>query len=328
MDLWQLAADALAHNKKAALLIGGAGVAVLGLGLGYKYLRKPEKVVRVGVVSQLFIHPLKSGKALSLALAECQKFGFKFGDLQDRHWMVVTEDGHMVTGRQEPRLVLVSLTCEGGHVCLNGPDMEELRFPFRQTDKPVIDCRVFGADIQGRDCGDEASRWLTRYLGAEKTFRLVHFEPQMKARRPAESEPLFPKYEVAYPDYGPVMLLSESSVKDLSSKLEKDVTAERFRPNIVISDCEAFDEDTWEEIQIGSVRLQRVMSCGRCIFTTVDPETGIITRKEPLETLKSYRLCKPSEKHIYKASPLFGQLHTVKKPGILQVGDVVYKISR
>lgn len=38
------------------------------------------------------------------------------------------------------------------------------------------------------------------------------------------------------------MLLSESSVKDLSSKLEKDVTVERFRPNIVISDCEAFEE--------------------------------------------------------------------------------------
>ena len=48
--------------------------------------------------------------------------------------------------------------------------------------------------------------------------------------------------QVAYPDVGPVMLLSESSVKDLSSKLEKDVTVERFRPNIVVSDCEAFDE--------------------------------------------------------------------------------------
>ncbi|KAM9341666.1 mitochondrial amidoxime-reducing component 1 isoform 2-T2 [Symphorus nematophorus] len=234
----------------------------------------------------------------------------------------------MVTGRQEPRLVLVSLTCEGGHVCLNGPNMEELRFPFKQPDNPAIDCRVFSGDIQGRDCGDEASRWLTRYLGAEKTFRLVHFEPQMKARRPVEKEPLFPQYEVAYSDIGPVMLLSESSVKDLSSKLDKDVTVERFRPNIVIGDCEAFEEDSWEELQIGSVRLQRVMSCGRCLFTTVDPETGIISRKEPLETLKSYRLCKPSEKHIYKSSPLFGQLHTVKKTGILQVGDVVYKISR
>ncbi|XP_022606172.1 mitochondrial amidoxime-reducing component 1-like [Seriola dumerili] len=329
MELKDLAVNALLQNKKAALLIGGAGVAVLGLGLGYKYLRKPEKVVRVGVVSQLLIHPLKSGRAVSVALAECQNIGLKFGELQDRHWLVVTEDGHMVTGRQEPRLVLVSLTCEGGQVCLNGPNMEELRFPVKQPDNPVIDCRVFSSDIQGRDCGEEASQWLTRYLGAEKTFRLVHFEPQMRARRPVEMEPLFPQYEqVAYPDVGPVMLLSEASVKDLSGKLEKDVTVDRFRPNIVIGDCDAFDEDSWEEIQIGSVRLQRVMSCGRCIFTTVDPETGIINRKEPLETLKSYRLCKPSEKHIYKSSPLFGQLHTVKKTGILQVGDVVYKISR
>lgn len=38
------------------------------------------------------------------------------------------------------------------------------------------------------------------------------------------------------------MLLSDASVKDLSSKLEKDVTVERFRPNIIISDCEAFEE--------------------------------------------------------------------------------------
>ncbi|XP_029315787.1 mitochondrial amidoxime-reducing component 1 isoform X2 [Cottoperca gobio] len=328
MELKELAVNALALNKKAALLIGGAGVAVLGLSLGYKYLRKPEKVVRVGVVSQLLIHPLKSGRALSVALAECLKVGLKFGELQDRHWLVVTEDGHMVTGRQQPRLVLVSLTCEGGHVCLNGPNTEELRFPVRQDDNPVINCRVFGADIQGRDCGDEVSRWLTGCLGAERTFRLVHFEPQMRARRSMEIEPEFPQCDVAYSDVGPVMLLSESSVKDLSSKLEKDVTVERFRPNIVISDCEAFEEDSWEEIQIGSVRLQRVMSCGRCTFTTVDPETGIITRKEPLETLKSYRRCKPSEQHIYKSAPLFGQLHTVKQTGILQVGDVVYKISR
>lgn len=329
MDLRAAALNALAQNRKAALVLGGAGAALLGIAVGYKYLRKPEKVVRVGVVSQLLVHPLKSGKALSVALAECHKTGFKFGDLQDRHWLVVTEDGHMVTGRQEPRLVLVSLTCDGGQVCLNGPNMDEVRFPLKQPDNRIMDCRVFSTDIQGRDCGDEASSWLTRYLGAEKTFRLVHFEPQMSPRKPAETEPLFPQNEeVAYPDYGPVMLLSDASVKDLSSRLEKEVTAERFRPNIIVSDCEAFDEDSWEEIQIGSVRLQRVMSCGRCIFTTVDPETGIISRKEPLETLKSYRLCDPSEKHIYKSSPLFGQILTVKQTGILQVGDEVFKIIR
>nr|XP_057933540.1 mitochondrial amidoxime-reducing component 1 [Doryrhamphus excisus] len=324
------AVKALARNK-VVLLVGGAAVVVAALGLGYKYYkysRKPENRTRVGVVSQLFVHPLKSGKGVSVPLAECLKLGLKCGQMRDRHWLVVTEDGHMVTARQQPRLVLVSLTCEGDQVCLNGPNMAELRFPVKQPDKPIVDCRVFMGSIQGRDCGDEASGWLVGYLAAGKTFRLVHFEADMRARRAAEIEPLFPQHEeVAYSDSGPVMLLSESSIKDLSQKLDKDVTVERFRPNIVIGDCEAFAEDSWEEIQIGSVRLRRAMSCGRCVLTTVDPETGIITRKEPLETLKSYRLCKPDEKHIYKSAPLFGQLLCVEKTGVMQVGDEVYKIS-
>lgn len=29
-----------------------------------------------------------------------------------------------------------------------------------------------------------------------------------------------------------------------------------------------------------------VLFFSRCLFTTVDPETGVISRKEPLETLK------------------------------------------
>uniref|UniRef100_A0A8C6TZ22 MOSC domain-containing protein n=1 Tax=Neogobius melanostomus TaxID=47308 RepID=A0A8C6TZ22_9GOBI len=200
-----------------------------------------RKIVRVGVVSQLLVHPLKSGKALSVALAECLRTGLKFGELQDRHWMVVTEDGHMVTGRQEPRLV-----------SLNGPSMEELKFPVKLSNNRVIDCRLFGEDIQGRDCGDAASSWLTRYLNAEKTYRLVHFEPHMKARKPCETDHCS---------------LEVVTVRAKNMKLK----------------CKA---DSWEELQIGSVRLKRVMACGRCIFTTVDPETGIITRKEPLETLK------------------------------------------
>lgn len=84
MDLKDWVVNTLSKEKLAALLVGGAGVAVLGLGLGYKYLRKPEKVVRVGVVSQLLIHPLKSGKAVSVELAECQKLGLRSGDVQDR----------------------------------------------------------------------------------------------------------------------------------------------------------------------------------------------------------------------------------------------------
>ena len=61
-------------------------------------------------------------------------------------------------------------------------------------------------------------------------------------------------------------------------------------------------------------------------MTTVDPDTGVIDRKEPLETLKSYRLCDPSEKSIYKSSPLFGIYYLVEKIGSLKVGDPVYQM--
>lgn len=80
----ELAANTLGQNKRAALLVGAAGVAVLGFGLGYKYLRRPEKVDGVGVVSKLLVHPLKSGRAVQVTRAECLNIGLKFGELRDR----------------------------------------------------------------------------------------------------------------------------------------------------------------------------------------------------------------------------------------------------
>ncbi|KAG8584457.1 hypothetical protein GDO81_008833 [Engystomops pustulosus] len=65
----------------------------------------------------------------------------------------------------------------------------------------------------------------------------------------------------------------------------------------------------------------------RCILTTVDPDTGIINMKEPLETLRSYRLCDEEDKDVYKSSPLFGQFLKVLKTGPLRVGDPVYQIT-
>lgn len=55
--------------------------------------------------------------------------------------------------------------------------------------------RVFSRDVEGRDCGDDVSNWLTRYLESDKTVRLVHFEPHLKPQKPFEKDPLFPKDE-------------------------------------------------------------------------------------------------------------------------------------
>lgn len=48
--------------------------------------------------------------------------------------------------------------------------------------------------------------------------------------------------QVAYPDCCPLMILSEASLADLNTRLEKKIKMEQFRPNIVVKGCEAFEE--------------------------------------------------------------------------------------
>lgn len=38
------------------------------------------------------------------------------------------------------------------------------------------------------------------------------------------------------------MLISEASLADLNRRLEKDVHMDNFRPNLVVTGCDAFDE--------------------------------------------------------------------------------------
>lgn len=48
--------------------------------------------------------------------------------------------------------------------------------------------------------------------------------------------------QVAYPDCCPIMILSEASLVDLNARLEKKVKMDQFRPNIVVTGCDAFEE--------------------------------------------------------------------------------------
>ncbi|XP_003474557.1 mitochondrial amidoxime reducing component 2 [Cavia porcellus] len=311
------------------------GVAVLGLAavaLGAVAWRTRPRRRRqrqqVGTVAQLWVYPIKSCKGVAVPEAEVTALGLRVGHLRDRFWMVVKEDGHMVTARQEPRLVLVSITSKDRSLVLQAPGMDPLVLPCKlPSSNKLLDCRLFGLDIKGRDCGDEVARWFTSFLKTE-AYRLVQYETSMKGRTSKEIFSNAPDfgYQVPYPDCSPVLLHTEASLVDLNTRLEKKVKMENFRPNIVVTGCGAFEEDSWEDLVIGDVEIKRVMSCPRCNLTTVDPDTGVIDRKEPLQTLKSYRLCDPSMKHLYQSSPLFGVYFTVEKIGVLRVGDPVYQL--
>jgi uncharacterized protein YcbX len=78
----------------------------------------------------------------------------------------------------------------------------------------------------------------------------------------------------------------------LAAKGVAPVTMQRFRPNLVLSGLQAFDEDHLHELDSapreGPVRLRLVKPCTRCSIPNVDPATAT-TAHEPGDTLASYR---------------------------------------
>lgn len=76
---------------------------------------------------------------------------------------------------------------------------------------------------------------------------------------------------------------------DLNSRLDEPVTPQQFRMNFVVKGATAYEEDKWDWVKIGNVILRNIRPCTRCIFTTIDPETGTKhANAEPLKTLKTY----------------------------------------
>ena len=64
--------------------------------------------------------------------------------------------------------------------------------------------------------------------------------------------------QVAFQDMFPYLLMSEASVEDLNTRLEKPVTLNNFRPNIVVSECEPYAEVKvfHRPIQISQMQLK------------------------------------------------------------------------
>lgn len=59
-----------------------------------------------------------------------------------RFWLVINEKGNMVTARQEPRLVLISLICEGDALTLSAAYTKDLLLPVQTPPtNAVVKCR-------------------------------------------------------------------------------------------------------------------------------------------------------------------------------------------
>ena len=253
-------------------------------------------------LSQLFEHPLKSGRGNSVTEAEVRPEGLAF----DRRFLAHTADGTFVSGRSHPRLVLVTVSWDGATLRLSAPGKDPLILqPGASTQASV---KVWNERFPAWDQGDGAARWLSEFLQDE--IRLAWLGESRRTLLWDRDRRL------TFADAAPVLAIGNASLGDLSTRVGESLSIRRFRPNFVIEGAEPFEEDGWRRVKVGEVEFLHLDGCGRCEFTTIDPETGQRhPRGEPVATLEGYRKVDTGIYFGMNLMPLSG--------GTVRVGDGV-----
>jgi len=268
------------------------------------------------LVSQLAIYPVKSCAQVILEKSQIDHFGLQW----DRRWMLVDEKGKFLSQRLLPRMCFIRPQQNEDSLVLHAPNTKscEIKMAVISEMRKVT---VWGDECNAIDCGDEVANWLTSFL--EKKCRLVYF-PEEQIRQ-VDLEYAEKGDRTAFSDGFPFLLISEASLDDLNNRMkqnnpqQENIEMRRFRPNLVVSGCEPFAEDSWSKIQIGDMVLRIVKPCSRCVIPSINPETGV-RGDEPTQTLKTFRrgIGGQSENKWY-----FGQNVIAESTGQIKVGLAV-----
>ena len=255
-------------------------------------------------ISQLFSYPLKSASGIALDAVDLDAMGVS----GDRRWMVVDEFGDFISQRQHPKMCLIKVSMDENGLAIHIDGYGTLA--LARAAGAILHARVWDDLVEAEDCGDMAAQWLEGFLG--QACRLVYMPDNY--RREVDKTYASHGELLSFADGFPLLLISEASLVDLNGRLQHLVAMSRFRPNLVVSGCEPFAEDSWQRIKIGGVVLEVVKPCSRCVIPSIDPKTA---EKQPevLRVLAGYRRRAGT---IY-----FGQNLLHSGPGRLVLGNRV-----
>lgn len=254
-------------------------------------------------LTQLFVHPLKSCRGQSLAEANAGLQGLE----NDRVWLIVRPDGSQITARTHPRMVRVEAGDNGaGAWQFSAPGMPVLATDTARFAQPHR-AQVWKSEFTAL-CGDTAAdAWFSQWLG--EPVQLLWLGQTTRRYKDGETP-------LSFADGAPYLLISQASLDELNQRLAAPVSMRQFRPNLVVDDAFAFEEDEWQRIRIGEVEFEVVSRCTRCIFTTIDPDTAQPhPDKQPLATLIGYRRL--------EEGVCFGVNLVARNSGVLQLGDTL-----
>jgi uncharacterized protein YcbX len=261
----------------------------------------------------IHVHPVKAVRGLAPRQADVEPWGLA----GDRRWVLIDDGGKVVTQRQQPRLALAAAgLLPGGGVRLSAPGMPPLTVPVPRT-SVTVPVEIFRDKVEAVPAQDEAVHaWCSSHLGIG--VRLVYLDDPA-TRRPIAPEYARPGETVSFADGFPLLLTTTASLDALNSLIahgehagEGPLPMNRFRPNVVVTGTAAWAEDGWSRLTIGDVPFRVAKTCGRCVVTTTDQDTGERGR-EPLFSLGRHRRL--------DGKLVFGQNLVPLSRGTIRVGD-------
>lgn len=258
------------------------------------------------ILDAINVYPVKSIAGVELSSAWVEKQGLSF----DRRFMVADTNGRMVTAREHHQMVRVKAALHPSGLVLTYPEAKEsLMLRFDEFDMAEVECTVWSDTFTSYSTHEKANQWFSFIIG--KPVQLLFTGEQSNRQREKIQT------NVSFADGYPLLLISQASLDELNERGPVQHSMEQFRPNIVVSDTEAFAEDSWKRIRIGEVEFEIVKPCMRCVLTTVNPKTAMRSEKnEPLNTLSKFRADQTG-------GIFFGQNVVAKNEGMIRTGDVV-----
>ena len=264
-------------------------------------------------ISELFIYPIKSLPGVAVQSARVTEKGLE----HDRRWMLVDENNNFLSQREHAIMTQLQVSIENsGLKVINKKNQDSLYIPFKvENGEDTINVTVWDDTCQAEYVNKNADDWFSTAL--EMKCRLVYMPD--KSKRTVDQRYAPEDAVTSFADAYPFLLIGQASLDDLNSRISEALPMDRFRPNIVFTGGEPYEEDLIADFTAGNINFSGVKLCARCVMTVINQDTGV-KGKEPLKTLATYRL---KNKKI-----LFGQNLIHQGEGIISVGDELHVNSR